>query len=81
RKHIEESLDRYPTASVAFLALREAKPMAGDPDNRLIEVTFDRYPGRNALERYARFSSEFFGSTERATALDRGPAAMVASKP
>lgn len=79
RKHIESSLVQHPTASVAFLALREAEPLAGDPDNRLIEITFDRYPGRNTYERYTRFTSEFFGAGERASAVERGPAMVVSS--
>ncbi|MET0988376.1 MAG: hypothetical protein ABW034_23495 [Steroidobacteraceae bacterium] len=80
RKHIEASLDRYPTASVAFLALRAATPLAGDPDNRLIEITFDRYPGRNTSERYARFTSEFFGPSERASRAEPQGDWLVASK-
>jgi hypothetical protein len=78
RTHIEASLVRHPTSPVALLALRPAAPTAGDPDNRLIEITFDRYPGRTVYERYSRFTSEFFGPIERASSIGRSYEVLAA---
>jgi uncharacterized protein YegJ (DUF2314 family) len=49
----------------ALLTVRPAKPEEGDPDNRLLELTFDRQRGKTAIERQAAFLVAFSGAEDK----------------
>lgn len=49
---------------VALLALVKGKREQGDPKNRLIEITFDRYEGINVHAQQENLLSAFFGSED-----------------
>ena len=46
---------------VGHLELKEAPHDEGDPDNRLIELAFDRYSGKSVQERHDQFIGTVFG--------------------
>jgi len=54
------SLKPNATAKTLLL-LREGTQEAGDPNNRLIEITFERYPGSNIHEKQVKMLSDLFG--------------------
>lgn len=64
--------------AVARLALRPGTREQGDPDNRLIQIGFDRYPGGDAHARQDRMLSSLFG-WEDSVAMVRHDAALTAA--
>jgi uncharacterized protein YegJ (DUF2314 family) len=65
---------------VALLALRKGKPDAGDPGNRLIEIAFDRYPGRDVHSKQVAMLSSLFGSEERVSTIKHDERILAASR-
>lgn len=54
------ALESHAT-SVALLLLREGVREEGDPNNRLIEITFDRYPGPDVHSKQVKMLGDLFG--------------------
>ena len=54
------SLKSHAT-SVALLSLKKGVWEKGDPKNRLIEITFDRYPGPDVHAKQEKMLGSFFG--------------------
>jgi uncharacterized protein YegJ (DUF2314 family) len=55
---------------VACLSLREAVPEEGDPKNRIIEITFDRYAGNDVHARQDAALSLMFGWEDSTRAIE-----------
>lgn len=55
---------------VACLTLRETAPEEGDPKNRLVELSFERYPGKDRLAREDAAVSLFFGREDALTQVE-----------
>lgn len=55
---------------VACLTLREAAPEEGDPKNRLVELSFDSYSGKDRLAREDAAVSLFFGREDTLTQVE-----------
>lgn len=55
---------------VACLAVKDAKPEEGDPKNRLVELSFDRYVGKDQLARQDAAISWFFGREDALTQVE-----------
>lgn len=53
--------------SVAFLSLQKGRWEDGDPKNRLIEITFDRYPGADVHVRQEEMLRSLFGWEDKVT--------------
>jgi uncharacterized protein YegJ (DUF2314 family) len=64
---------------VARLTLASAEADEGDPDNRLVELRFDRYAGRTVHEKHQEFASDFYGSVDTVTAVKHDQAIEAAS--
>ena len=64
----------------AMVTIRPAKRDEGDPDNRLIEITFDRHPGRTPIERQAAFLGKFFGAQDQVSYVPDYDAALLAAR-
>ena len=47
--------------AVARLSLREGRWEEGDPNNRLVEITFDRYSGNDVFAKQEEMASSLFG--------------------
>jgi uncharacterized protein YegJ (DUF2314 family) len=73
-----ESLKEGATGE-AVLVLRNARRDEGDPDNRLVEIGFDRAPGVDAQSRQSSLLSTFFGSEDAITHVDHSPEVLAAS--
>lgn len=52
---------------VGKLVVKQAERDEGDPDNRLIELAFDRYTGASLQERQDQFVDEIFGHHDEMT--------------
>jgi uncharacterized protein YegJ (DUF2314 family) len=65
--------------SVAELLLANAKADEGDPDNRLLELRFDRYAGNTVHERQQKFASSFYGSVDTVGYVKHNQAIEAAS--
>ena len=65
--------------TVARLTFAVAKRDEGDPENRLVEIRFDRYAGQSVHERNQNFASEFFGSAETVSYVKHNEAVLAAS--
>lgn len=65
---------------VAQLALRTVPRDDGDPDNRLVEILFDRYEGETVHERQERFASSFLGFSDPVQAVEHDEAILAASR-
>jgi uncharacterized protein YegJ (DUF2314 family) len=79
RKPQVESLKPHATG-VAFLSLRKGKWEEGDPQNRLIEITFDRYPGRDVNAKQEEMLSSFFGWEDSVILIKHNNALLAASR-
>jgi len=73
------SLKSNATA-VAQLVLREGNLEEGDPKNRLIEITFDRYPGRDVHAKQEALLSSLFGWEDAITPVKHNEALLAASR-
>jgi len=65
--------------TVAQLTLANAVADDGDPDNRLIELRFDRYAGKTVHEKHQEFASTFYGSAESVAHVRHNQAIEAAS--
>lgn len=73
------SLKSNATA-VAQLVLREGNWEEGDPKNRLIEITFDRYPGRDVNAKQEALLSSLFGWEDAITPVKHNEVLLAASR-
>src|SRR5262249_4972869 len=64
---------------IAQLTLAKAEPDEGDPENRLLELRFDRYPGKTVHEKHQEFASTFYGSVETVAYVKHNDAIRAAS--
>jgi len=64
----------------ALLRLREGLKEPGDPDNRLIAVSFERYPGPDLSARADRLFSSLFGSEESIVTGDHDEELLAARR-
>lgn len=55
---------KHNGTGIACLTLSEAKKEEGDPNNRLIKITADRYSGLDPLAQQERMVSSLFGSSD-----------------
>ena len=65
--------------NVAHLTIVTADRDEGDPDNRLIELLFDRYPGKTVHEKHQEFASNFYGSIDTVSYVKHNDAILAAS--
>jgi uncharacterized protein YegJ (DUF2314 family) len=65
--------------TVAQLTLANAKPDEGDPDNRLLELRFDRYTGKTVHEQHENFAGSFYGSVDTVAYVKHNQAIEAAS--
>lgn len=64
----------------ATLIVNPGKRDEGDPDNRLIELTFDKSSGRTPLERQSAFLKDLFGSTDHLTPAPKDDKELLAAR-
>ncbi len=62
------------------LLLQPGRPEEGDPKNRLIELTFDNYPGPDAQARQESMFSSFFGWEESVNLVRHNEALLEESR-
>jgi uncharacterized protein YegJ (DUF2314 family) len=67
-------------ATVAFLSLKKGKRDEGDPQNRLIEISFDRYPGSDVHARQEKMLSSLFGWEDEVTQVRHNEELIAASR-
>jgi len=79
RKPQIESLKPNAT-SVALLSLKKGTWEEGDPKNRLIEITFDRYPGPDVHARQEKMVSSLFGWEDSVTPVKHDQKLQAASE-
>ena len=65
--------------AVARLTLVHGKAESGDPDNRLLEVKFDRYPGPDHYARQDALLGALFGSEDGVTRIKHNEELLAAS--
>jgi uncharacterized protein YegJ (DUF2314 family) len=73
-----ESLKHNATAT-ALLSLRKGKWEEGDPNNRLIEIAFNRYPGRDVHASQEQLLSSLFGWEDAVTNVKHNEELLAAS--
>lgn len=73
------SLKENATA-IALLALKKGKWEEGYPANRLIEIAFDRYPGRDVHAKQQELLSSLFGWKDTATPVKHNEELLSASQ-
>lgn len=66
--------------AVARLALLRGTPESGDPRNRLVEIGFDHYPGRDVHARQDAMLSSLFGSSDSIKRIRHDKELEAASK-
>ncbi len=74
-----ESLAPSATA-IALLGLREGRWEYGDPHNRLIEITFERYPGPDVHARQDAMLSSLFGWEDAVSPVTHTDELLAASQ-
>lgn len=67
-------------AAVAYLGLRKAMPDDGDPQNRLVQIVFDRYEGVDAHARRDKMISALFGWEDSIVRIKHNDALLAASQ-
>ncbi|HEY0821963.1 MAG TPA: hypothetical protein VGD46_24515, partial [Rhizobacter sp.] len=65
--------------AVARLTLVNGKAESGDPENRLLELKFDRYPGPDHYARQDALLSALFGSEDAVTRVKHNEELLAAS--
>jgi uncharacterized protein YegJ (DUF2314 family) len=65
---------------VALLSLADGVADEGDPENRLLELRFDRYAGKTVHEKHQKFSSTFYGSVDTVSRIKHNDAIRAASE-
>lgn len=73
------SLKTNATA-VALLSLKKGKWEDGDPENRLIELRFDRYSGRDVHAKQEELLSSLFGWEDSVTPVKHNEELLAASR-
>jgi uncharacterized protein YegJ (DUF2314 family) len=66
--------------SIALLSLKKGKWEEGDPQNRLIEIAFDRYAGRDIHAMQESRMSSLFGWEDETSAVKHDEELLAASK-
>jgi len=74
-----ESLKPNATGA-AFLSLRKGKWEKEDPQNRLIEITFDRCPGRDVHAKQTKMVSSLFGWEDSVIPFKHNDELLAASR-
>jgi uncharacterized protein YegJ (DUF2314 family) len=74
-----KSLKKNATG-VGYLQLKTAVPDEGDPDNRLVELAFDRYVGRDPQAKRESLIGCFFGVEDKTTAIRHNEELLEASR-
>jgi uncharacterized protein YegJ (DUF2314 family) len=70
----------HGATAAAHLQLLIATPDEGDPRNRLLEISFDRYPGRDARARQDALLSSMFGATDEVAHVKHDDELLAASR-
>ncbi len=65
---------------VGTLVVKTARRDEGDPDNRLVELAFDRYSGATVQERQDQYVDRMFGHKDGSIAVRHDAAVLAASK-
>lgn len=65
---------------VALLSLQLGTCEEGDPDNRIIEIRFDRYPGADQQSRQQALVASLFGYEDRVVAVKQNASLEAESK-
>lgn len=65
--------------AIARLSLRQGVNQQGDPDNRLIEIQFDRYPGNDAHTQLDAMLTSLFGAEDQVIYIQHTAALEAAS--
>lgn len=68
------------SVGIAKLSLVKGTPEGGDPQNRLIEIRFDRYPGPDHHARQDALLSALFGSEDSVVYVKHNAELLAASK-
>ena len=62
------------------LTLAATEPLAGDPENELLELTFGKSSGKTALERQQSFLSALFGVSDHVTMVKKQDPDILAAR-
>jgi len=65
---------------VAHLTLIDGKRDEGDPDNRLVEISSDKYKGNDSHARLEAMLTGLLGATDQAKTIDHSEALLAASR-
>jgi len=65
---------------IAQLVLKEGIREEGDPENLLIEIDFDRYPGRDVHAKQEEMLASLFGSEDSITPVNHSAELLAASR-
>lgn len=68
------------SVAIAKLSLVKGTPESGDPQNRLIEIRFDRYPGPDHYARQDALLNALFGSEDSVAYVKHNAELLAASK-
>jgi uncharacterized protein YegJ (DUF2314 family) len=79
RTNLEVSLQKAATQEVS-LGLREGKSQEGDPENRLIEISFENGAGKTEDERRNDLLSKLWGSSDSVVGVKHTAEVLAASK-
>lgn len=79
RQSLEQSLLTRSTG-VAKLDLTQGTREAGDPDNRLVEIQFDQYPGPDRYARQSALLQSLFGGDDSITYAQHTKRLVAASE-
>jgi len=74
-----KSLKKNATG-VGYLQLKTAVADEGDPDNRLVELAFDRYSGRDSQAKRESLMGCFFGVEDKTSAIEHNDELLEASR-
>ncbi len=66
--------------SVALLSLREGTREEGDPDNQLVQITFDRYTGNDVHAKQVQMMSSLFGLEDSISYIKHDEEILAASE-
>lgn len=66
--------------SVARLSLKQGTPEEGDPSNRLVEIDFDRYPGKDLHAKQDAMLSALFGAEDGITYIRHNQELLAVSQ-
>ncbi len=67
-------------SSVALLTLVKGVAEEGDPNNRLVQIMFDRYPGKDVHAKQNALLGSLFGWEDKATLIRHNEELLAASK-